>query len=34
MNEYYTNQANYPVFHAMKFQRGYGIGGVFKRLFK
>ena len=34
MNEYYTNQANYPVFHAMKFQRGYGLGGVFKRLFK
>jgi len=34
MNAYYTNQLNYPVFHAMKFQRGYGLGGVFKKLFK
>jgi len=34
MNEYYSNQPNYPVFRAMKFQRGYGLGGVFKRLFK
>jgi len=34
MNPYYTNQPNYPVFHAMKFQRGYGLGGVFKKLFK
>ena len=34
MNEYYTNQPNYPVFHAMKFQRGYGLGGVLKKLFK
>lgn len=33
MNPYYTNQPNYPVFHAMKFQRGYGLGGVFKKLF-
>ena len=34
MNEYYTNQANYPVFRSIKFQRGYGLGGVFKKLFK
>ncbi len=34
MNEYYTNQPIYPVFHAMKFQRGYGLGGVFRKLFK
>ena len=34
MNEYYSNEPNYPVFHAMKFQRGYGLGGVFKKLFK
>ena len=32
MNDYYSNQ--YPVFRAMKFQKGYGLGGVFKRLFK
>ena len=34
MNEYYTNQPIYPVFRAMKFQRGYGLGGVFRKLFK
>ena len=35
MNDYYTNQnTQYPIFRAMKFQKGYGLGGVFKRLFK
>jgi hypothetical protein len=33
---YYTNQAinPMPVFQGYRFQRGYGLGGVFRRLFK
>lgn len=35
MNDYYANQStNYPVFRGLKYQKGYGLGGVFKRLFK
>ena len=35
MNDYYSNQpSNFPVFRGLKYQKGYGLGGVFKRLFK
>ena len=30
----YSNNIEYPVFAGTKFQRGYGFGGIFKRLYK
>ena len=35
-HQYYKNQAetNFPVFRGVKYQRGYGLGGVFRRLFR
>ena len=37
--EYYLNQAkqkggNLPAFHGARFQRGYGLGSIFKGLFR
>ena len=37
--EYYLNQAkqkggNFPAFHGARFQRGYGLGSMFKGLFR
>ena len=37
--EYYLNQAklkggNLPAFHSARFQRGYGLGSIFKGLFR
>ena len=37
--EYYLNQArqkggNLPAFHGARFQRGYGLGSIFKSLFR
>ena len=34
--QYFTNQANnkIPVYEGYRFQRGYGLGGVFRKLFK
>jgi hypothetical protein len=35
-NKYYVDQANnssYPVFRGMDIQRGYGLGGIFKKFF-
>ena len=37
--EYYLNQAkqkggNLPAFHGAQFQRGYGLGSIFKGLFR
>ena len=35
MEDNYSNQnSEFPVFRALKYQKGYGLGGVFKRLFK
>ena len=35
-HQYNKNQAetNFPVFRGVKYQRGYGLGGVFRRLFR
>ena len=35
-NKYYVDQASnsrYPVFRGMDIQRGYGLGGIFKKFF-
>ena len=34
--QYYTNQAGsgYPVFHGTRFQRGYGLGNIFRGLIR
>ena len=33
-NDYYNKQSNNQVFEGYRFQRGYGLGGVFKKLYR
>ena len=34
MNDYYSNQSsNFPVFRGLKYQKGYGLGGNFRKFF-
>jgi len=36
LHDYYKKQAenNFPVFRGVRYQKGYGLGGIFKKLFR